>query len=153
MFSLFKKQPVKLFRHQFKNLSIDLPFNWEYAMEEPDQEACFDPKSNSTLRINIITATPPDGLTPSDGLKILTNNQPFIATTKDRFLTGPLYSESIESGQNITLISWRLINNTHHENIMAVLTYTVLTAELNFKKEKEILSLIENSLSNAGLSL
>jgi len=152
MFNLFSKQPVKLVRHQFKNLSIDLPFNWHYEMEEADQEACFDPTSNSTLRINIIMAIPPDGLTTSDRLKILTNNQSFVTTTKEYFLTEPLYSESIESGQNITLISWKLINNTNHDTIIAILAYTVLTAKLNSKKEKDFLSLIENSLRSADLS-
>ena len=81
-------------------------------------------------------AIPPDGLTTSDRLKILTNNQSFVTTTKEYFLTEPLYSESIESGQNITLISWKLINNTNHDTIIAILAYTVLTAKLNSKKKK-----------------
>jgi ribosomal protein S12 len=57
-----------------------------------------------------------------------------------------------ESGQDITLVTWRLINNKPVEKGIAVLTYTVLTKELNSAVEKEAISMIENSLQTADLA-
>jgi hypothetical protein len=45
-----------------------------------------------------------------------------------------------------------LINNSDYERIIAVLTYTVLTAEKELPEEKEIFELIEDSLQSAILS-
>lgn len=152
MFNLFKKQFINLVNHQYKNLVIALPESWKYEPEEEDQEACFDPKSQSTLRINIIKAIPPKGAPPEENIKNLTDNQQFVTTSKGYLLTAPSYSKSIDLGKKITLISWRLVNNAGHEKIIVVFTYTVLTEEKESTKEKGIINLIESSLQNALIS-
>jgi hypothetical protein len=152
MFNLFKKQKEKLINHQFKNLLISLPLHWKFEFEEDGQEACFDPKSKSTLRINIIKAIPPKDANSVEIIKSLTHNQSYITTSKGYLLTDSAYRESVESGYDITLITWRLINNSDYERIIAVLTYTVLTAEKELPEEKEIFELIEDSLQSAILS-
>jgi hypothetical protein len=151
MFNLFKKKEVGLIIHQYKNLLIDLPLNWEYELEAGDQEACFDPKSQSTLRLHIIKAIPPSEITTEENIKSLTNNQPYGTTSKGYILTSPDYRESIESGKNIIHITWKLINYTSDEKIIAVVIYTVLLEESESTQEKAVLNLIENSLQNAML--
>jgi hypothetical protein len=133
-------------------LLIALPVNWEYILEQGDQEACFDPKSQSTLRLNIIKAIPPKGIDSEEKIKSITANQQFAITTKGYLLTSPFYSESNEGDENITLISWRLVNNSGNEKIIAVVTYTLLSKEKDSAKENEIFNLIENSLKHAELS-
>lgn len=152
MFNLFKKQQVTLLKHQYKNLLISLPSNWHYEFEEGEQEACFDPKSKSTLRLHIIKAVAHQAGLFEEDLKNLTGNQPYTSTRKGYLLQGPLYKESIDSGQEIILITWKLINYVGLEKIIAVLTYTVLKAEKDSTSEKEIFKMIESSLHNAELS-
>jgi hypothetical protein len=152
MFNFFKKKQMTLIKHQYKNLLISLPSNWEYELEEGSQEACFDPGSQSTLRLHIIKAIPPPEITTGDNIKFLTANQPHVNTSKGYLLTSPAYSESTESGKNITLVTWKLINCTGDEKIIAVLTYTVLSKEKDSAQEKEIFIMIENSLQNSELS-
>jgi hypothetical protein len=151
MFNLFKKKQIALINHQYKNLLISLPLNWEYEFETGDQEACFDLKSQSTLRLNIIKATPPTGMTTEENIKSLTADQPHVTTSKGYLLTGPAYNESIEGNRNITQITWKLINYAGDEKIVAVLTYTVLSEEKDSPHEKTIFNLLENSLQNAVL--
>lgn len=151
MFNLFKKKQFTLVKHQYKNLHISLPSNWEYELEEGDLEACFDPKSQSTLRLHIIKAIAPKGETPEESMKSLTANQPYVTTSKGYLLTNRTYQESVDGGKNITLVTWKLINYVGDKKLIAVLTYTVLSKEKDSAKEKEIFSLIENSLQNAEL--
>lgn len=152
MFNLFKKKQITFINHRFKNLLISLPSNWEYELEEGDQEACFDPKSQSTLRLHIIKALPPEGTTVEKDIKSLTADLPYVTTSKGFLLTDPTYGESIEGSKRITLITWKLINFTRGENLMAVVTYTVLSEEKDSAQEKRVISLIENSLQNSELS-
>jgi hypothetical protein len=152
MFNLFKKKQVVFLTHHYKGLHIDLPSHWQYESEGEDQEACFDPKSQSSLRFNIIKAIPPQGTTVEENVKFLTADQPYVTTAKGYFLTGPTFKESVDSGNHITLITWRLINYAGDEKTMAVVTYTVLSAEKESAQEKEIFNLIENSIKNAELS-
>lgn len=148
MFNLFKKQRDPFHNHHYKNFSIDLPSHWEYELEEGDQQACYDPKSQSTLRIYILTAIP-SRQSADQTIGDLTGNQPHFTTSKGYLLTNPLYLDTTEGGQNITLVTWRLINNNPKQKLIAVLTYTLLSAEINTEKEKETISMIENSLQNA----
>ncbi|MFC0518049.1 hypothetical protein ACFFGT_27795 [Mucilaginibacter angelicae] len=152
MFNLFKKKQIPLIKHQYRNLTIVLPSHWQYELEGEDQEACFDPKSQSTLRFNIVKAMPPTGATDEENIKFLTADQPYITTAGGYLLTGPAFKESVDSGNNISLITWKLINYTGAEKIMAVITYTILSAEKESAQEKEIFNLLENSLQNAELS-
>ncbi|QKJ30050.1 hypothetical protein HQ865_09865 [Mucilaginibacter mali] len=152
MLNLFKKKSIMLIKHQYKNLLIDLPANWEYELEQDEQEACFDPSCQSTLRLNIIKVIPSDGASNEQNIEALTGNQQFMTTQNGYLLTKANYRDSIDSGENITLVSWRLISNAGYEKIMAVVTYTVLKKEKNSKKEKMIIHLIENSLKNSELS-
>lgn len=154
MFNLLKKKQAALVPHRYKALHIDLPSHWQYESEGEDQEACFDPKSQSTLRFNfnIIRVVPPNGTTGEENVKLLTADQPYITTTGGYLLTGPSFKVSADNSINITLITWRLINHVGAEKIMAVITYTVLSAEKESAQEKEIFNLLENSLQNAELS-
>ena len=151
MFNLFSKKQIPSADHQYKNLLISLPSNWKYELEEGGQEACFDPESQSTLRLNIIKVVPPKGMAAEENIKSLTAGQPYIITSKGYILTRPCYNESVESGHNITLVTWKLINNTGDEKIMAVATYAVLSKQKDSPQEKEMLNLIEDSLQNAEL--
>lgn len=78
MFNLFKKKQITLINHQYKNLLIPLPLNWVYELEEGDLEACFDPKSQSTLRLHIIKSIPPKEEAFEENIKSLTANQPYV---------------------------------------------------------------------------
>ncbi len=149
MFNLFRKKHIPLIIHQYKNLIIALPAHWQYESEGEDQEACFDPKSNSTLRFNIIEAIPPPGITEEENLKLLIADLPYATTVHGNLLAGPAYKESGDNGTMITLITWRLIKP---ERMMAVITYTVLSAEKDSSSEKETLKLIRTSLLNAQLT-
>ena len=151
MFNLFKKQQTELIKHQYKNLVISLPSNWKYELEEGDLEACFNPKSQSTLRVHIIKAISNEDKNSEESIKSLTSGNPYGYTKKWHLLTKPSFSETVEGGKNITLITWRLINNEKNEKIVAVLTYTVLSNEKDTEQEKGIISLVENSLQEAGL--
>lgn len=151
MFNLFRKKSIALTKHQYKNLTIALPSHWQYELEGNDQEACFDPEIQSTLRFNIVKAVPPTGTTDEENVKFLTADQPYITTAGGYLLTEPVFKESADSGNNISLITWKLINYTGAEKIMAVITYTVLSAEKESAQEKEIFNLLENSLQNAEL--
>jgi hypothetical protein len=150
MFNIFKKPKSNINNHCFKNLSIDLPSNWEYEFEHEDQQACYDPKSQSTLRINILQVTPPKE-TIHQTIQTLTANSPYITTSKGLLLTNSTYFDTLEGDQNITLVTWRLINYKSVQITMAIFTYTVLTADKNSTKEKEIISFIDNSLQSAVL--
>lgn len=149
MFNLFKKKQIPLITHQYKNLVIALPVQWQYEFEGEDQEACFDPKSKSTLRFNIIEVIPPEGISEDENLKILIADLPYATTVHGNLLAGPAYKESSDNGTMITLVTWRLIKP---EKTMAVITYTVLSAEKNSSSEKETLKLIKTSLLNAQLT-
>ncbi|SEO80374.1 hypothetical protein SAMN05192574_11388 [Mucilaginibacter gossypiicola] len=149
MFNLFRKKQIPLITHQYKNLIIALPAHWQYESEGEDQEACFDPKSKSTLRFNIIGAIPPDGISEDENLKLLIADLPYATTVHGNLLAGPAYKESEDNGTKITLITWRLIKP---EKTMAVITYAVLSAEKDSTSEKEILTLIRTSLLNAQLT-
>ena len=151
MFNLFRKKQITFINHQYKNLLIPLPLNWEYELEEGDLEACFDPKSQSTLRLHIIKSIPPKEETFEENIKSLTANQPYVTTPKGYLLTNRAYRESIEVGKDITLVTWKLINYVGDEKLIAVLTYTVLSGEKDSAREKEILNLIENALQNSEL--
>jgi O-antigen/teichoic acid export membrane protein len=61
------------------------------------------------------------------------------------------YPKNVESGNHITLITWKLINYTGNEKVIAVATYTVLSTEKESKEEKDVFDLIENSLKSAEL--
>jgi hypothetical protein len=151
MFNLFKKQRDTLHKHQYKNLSIDLPSDWEYELEEGNQQSCYDPKSQSTLRINILRAIPPHQ-SADDLIEALTDNQPYLTTSKGYLLVSPTYFDTSESGINITLVTWKLINLKAAQKLIAVLTYTVPSAEINSTKEKETISQLEILIQNADLS-
>jgi hypothetical protein len=151
MFNLFNKKQLALIRHQHKNLLISFPSHWKYELEQGDQEACFDPKSQSTQRLNIIKVISHKEMTTEDTIKSLTNDQPYITTPEGYLLTGPVYKETTEDLKNITLVTWKLINYTGDEKIVAVLTYTVLS-EKDLPQEKEIFKLIEKSLRASELS-
>jgi len=153
MFNLFRKQPNALVKHEFKNLLISLPSNWKYLMEEGDQQACFDPKSQSTLRINIIELIPPDSEPGDKGITLLTGGQAYTTTLKGCLLTNPVNNDYIDGGNHITLITWRLANVSAEKKVLAILTYTVLSEEKDSVQERGILDLIGNSLSNAELTL
>ena len=154
MFNLFKskKKQITFIDHQYKNLRISLPVHWEYELEEGEQEACFDPKSPSTLRLHMIKAIPPEGVSSEENIRSLTADQPYVTTSKGYLLTKPTYSEFVDGSKNITLITWKLINYTGDEKIIAVVTYTVLSEEKDSVPEKGIFNLIENSLQNSELS-
>jgi len=66
-------------------------------------------------------------MTAEENIKFLTANQSYVTTLKGYLLTGPAYSESKERGETITLITWKLIKYTGNIQIMAILTYTVLS--------------------------
>lgn len=136
--------------HQYKNLSIELPSHWEYELEEGELQSCYDPKSQSTLRIHILTAIPPRQ-SADDLIEALTNNQPYLTSSKGHLLVGPTYFDTTESETNITLVTWKLINHKAEKKLIAVLTYTVLSSEIKSAKEKETISIIENSIQNADL--
>ncbi len=151
MFNLFKKQPIKLVKHQYKNLVIKLPVNWKYELEEGDLEACFDPKSQSTLRLHVIKAVSQKDETSEESINSLTGSNPYVITLKGYLSTKPTYSNTTESGKNITLITWKLINIIGDEKIIAVLTYTVLSEEKDSNQEKGMIAMIESSLNNSEL--
>ena len=150
MLDFFKKRRVKLCEHQYKNLLIPLPSHWEYQLEEGDIQACYDPKSQSTLRIHIIKAIHRGTYMERD-IEALTNDQPYVTTSRGYLLVNPTYVNSHENGQNITLVTWRLVNHTPIQKLIAVLTYTVISTEIESKKEKQTISLIENCLQKAEL--
>jgi len=150
MFNLFKKRQGTFHKHQYKNLSIDLPFHWEYELEEGDLQSCYDPKSQSTLRLQILKTIPPHQ-SEDQMIEDLTNNQPYHTTLKGYLLVNPTYFDTTESGTNITLVTWRLINHKPAQKLIAVLTYTVLSSEIKSVTEKETISTIESSLQNADL--
>jgi len=151
MFNLFRKERNTLIKHRFKNLRISLPSNWNYSMEEGGQQACFDPKSQSTLRINVIETIPPNLETVDASIKLLTDGQPYTTTLKGCLLTIPVSSDYIDDGNHITLVTWRLVNVTGEKKILTILTYTVLSEEKDSMEEKRILDLIGNTLNNAEL--
>ncbi|MEK7645117.1 MAG: hypothetical protein AAB391_02260 [Patescibacteria group bacterium] len=151
MFNLFKKQQVELVEHQYKNLVIPLPANWKYELEKGDLEACFDLKSQSTLRLHVMKAVPPKDKTSEENIKSLTGNQSCTTTLKGYLLTKPTYSDTTESGINITLVTWKLINPTGDEKIIAAVTYTVLSEEKDSEQEKGMIAMIESSLNNSEL--
>ncbi|WP_162997105.1 hypothetical protein [Mucilaginibacter kameinonensis] len=128
---------------------INLPAHWQYEFEGENQEACFDPKSKSTLRFNIIEVIPPPGITEEENLKFLIADLSYATTVHGNLLAGPAYKESDDNGTMITLITWRLIKP---ERTMAVITYTVLSAEKDSSSENETLKLIRTSLLNARLT-
>lgn len=148
MYNLFRKKQLSLKEHRYINLIIDLPAHWQYEFEGEDQEACFDPKSQSSLRFNIIEAIPPQGVTVDENIEFLVAGQPYATTVHGNILAGPAYKESADGGKEITLITWRLIKP---EKTMAIITYTVLSAEKETASEKETLKLIRTSLQNAQL--
>lgn len=147
---MFKTSKNNVGNHRYKNLSIDLPTNWEYELEQGDQQACYDQKSQSTLRIHILQVTPPEQTTDQT-IQTLTADTPYITTSKGLLLTNSTYLNTIEGNQNITLVTWRLINHKPVRQIIAILTYTILTAEKDSTEEKEIISMIDNSLLSADL--
>jgi len=147
MFNLFRKR-IPLITHQYKNLIIALPAHWQYEFEGEDQEACFDPKSKSILRFNIIETIPPEGISEDENLKLLVVDLPYATTVHGNLLAGPAYKESSDNGTMITLVTWRLIKP---ERMMVVINYTVLSAEKDSSSEKETLKLIRTSLLNAQL--
>ncbi|HKG06992.1 MAG TPA: hypothetical protein VKB19_11065 [Pedobacter sp.] len=151
MFNIFKKSKSNIGNHRYKNLSIDLPTNWKYELEPGDQQACYDPKSQSTLRIHILLTTPPEQTT-DQGIQTLTAGIPYLTTSKGLLLTNSTSLDTLEENQNITLVTWRLINNKTVPQIIAVLTYTVLTVEKDSIEENEIISMINNSLQRADLT-
>ena len=149
MFNLFRKKQIPLITHQYKNLIIALPAHWQYESEGEDQEACFDPKSKSSLRFNIMEAIPPEGISEDENLKLLIAGLPYATTVHGTILAGPAYKESEDNGVMIMLITWRLIKP---EKTIAVITYTVLSAEKDSASEKKTLNLIRTSLLNAQLT-
>ena len=153
MFNLFRKKPDTIVSHRFKNLLISLPSKWKYVMEDGGQQACFDPKSQSTLRISIIEAISPDLETVDESIMLLTDGQSYTTTVTGCLLTTPVSSDHIDDGNLVTLISWRLIDIRGRKKIIAVLNYTVLSEEKDSVKEMGILDLIGNTLNNAELIL
>jgi len=138
--------------HQYKGLSISLPESWRYELEEGDQEACFDPKSQSTLRLHIIKAIPPKETSSEENIKTLTADNPYTITYREFLLTNPTHVEAVDNQEHITIITWRLINDTNYEKTMAIVTYTVLSSEKDTEYEKGVLNMIENSLKTCMLS-
>lgn len=130
---------------------IQLPVSWKYELEEGDLEACFDPKSQSTLRLHIIKASSPADKTSDENIKSLTGNQSYVTTLKGYLLTKPTRSDTTESGKNITIITWKLINPTGDEKIIAVLTYTILSEEKDSEQEKGMIAILESSLNDSEL--
>ena len=105
MFKLFGKKQTAFVNHQYKNLRISLPSHWAYELEKDGIEACFDPNSQSTLRLHIIKANQPTGMTDEENKKSLTANQPFLVTVKGLILTKPTHDDAIEDNHKITLIT------------------------------------------------
>jgi len=149
MFNLFKKRQGSLVKHRYRNLFIYLPDHWVYDVEQGAQEACYDPNSQSTLRIKIITAKHPEETTNEEDIKSLTGNRPYTTTKKGYLLTKPDCIESVESNKEITLVTWRLIDNSRPEKVIIIVTYTMLSEEKDSTQEKGIITLIGNSLENA----
>lgn len=149
MFNFLKKKEVSLVEHQYKNLFLFLPSNWIYEKEEGDLEACYDKKSSSTLRLHIITFLMSQNKTPEGDLLKGMDNDINITTKNGYTLTNPKYVDYIENGHKIILVTWKLIDNSKEEKIMAVITYTVLSSEKDSEKEKSQINLIQKSLENA----
>jgi hypothetical protein len=136
--------------HQYKNLSIDLPSSWIYENEIGDIEACFDPNSNSTFRIAIITAIPPIDKTKEEIITTLTKGGSYIATSKNYIVYGPQVTEDNEQNQDITLFQWLLIDVSEAEIQVANFSYTVLASEKDSEKEKQTTALLEESIKTAS---
>lgn len=151
MFDFFKKNKNLSIKHQFKNLSLALPVHWIYELEEAEQQACYDPKSQSTLRINIMKVVTPEHQSVADQISDLTGDQPNVITPKGYLLVNPSYFDTVDNGQSITLITWRLINPKSSQKLIAVLTYTVLQSEIDKSNEKDTISMIADSLLQADL--
>lgn len=68
-------------------------------------------------------------------------------------LTEPSSSRFEENGRNLEVVTWRLINSSSSEKLIAVITYTMLSSERSTPYENEVVKLIENSLIDADLIL
>ncbi len=151
MFSIFKKDGNTLQKHQYKYLTISLPSNWQYELEDLDIEACFDPNSQSTLRISFIKARPPKNITEEENIATLTSNQPYVYTKNKYILTNSSCCNTQENNIDLVVITWMLIDNSDLIKIAAIITYTILSSEKDTAKEKGVINLIENSLNEAEL--
>jgi len=149
MFNFFKKPKDTFKKHQFKQLSMDLPGHWQFEMEQDEQQACYDPKSQSTLRINILTVRKLDVDPSNVDLNALTGDLPYKMNSNGLLLVNPTYLDTTEGGQRIVLVTWRLINAKALEKIIAVFTYTVLRAELDTAHEQGVISMVSSSLMHA----
>ena len=87
--------------------------------------------------------------TPEGDLLKGMDNDINITTKNGYTLTNPKYVDYIENGHKIILVTWKLIDNSKEEKIMAVITYTVLSSEKDSEKEKSQINLIQKSLENA----
>ena len=149
MLSFFKKNGNTLQKHQYKYLTVSLPSNWQYELENTDTEACFDPTSKSTLRISFIEVRPPENITEEQNINALTFDQAYTYTKNKYILTNSSCDSAVDNNNDLTVITWMLIDNFDYIKIVAIITYTVLSAEKDTVKEKDIINLIENSLKEA----
>ncbi|GAB3920616.1 hypothetical protein GCM10028827_02640 [Mucilaginibacter myungsuensis] len=128
---------------------IDLPSHWQYELEEGDLEACFDPNSQSTLRLYIIKAVAPLHSSSEQNIADLTSGLPYIITSDDLVLTKFISEDIKEGNSELTILTWRLIDVKSIEKIAAIITYTVLSDRINSTSEKEAVQMIERSLQTA----
>lgn len=138
-----------MLKHQYKNLSIELPSDWTYEHEQGDIEAGFNPNSSSTFRMHIITATFPADKTKEKLIVAVTQGKSYETTHQNYIFLRSLVEEAIEQNQNITIIQWQLIDISEKETIVGVFTYTVLTSEKDSEREQQMIALLENSIKNA----
>ncbi len=142
--------------HKYKNLTLSLPLTWQYSLEDVEggveAEICFDPQSESALRLSIIKfINPENSKTVEDVVDIATSSKSYVITTTGCYLTNQEFENAVEAEKDITLMSRRLVNIKGEEVTIVVVTYTFLTSEKNTPYEKETLNLLENSLQNATL--
>jgi hypothetical protein len=148
---VFQKRNGDSVQHLYQDVSLSLPSHWKYE-DEGDMEACFDPASNSTLRLHIIKFTVPDGEEPATTLAKSLSSQPYVATPKGYFLTvPPVELHKTERGRPITLVNWKLASLAGVQKIMVVATYTVLAESRESALEQGQIAMIGNALKGAEI--
>jgi hypothetical protein len=139
-----------MIKHQYKNITLDLPKNWVYKKEQGDIEACFDPQSQSTLRIHLMQVKAPEGSSEEKRIKSLTGGLDYTLTKLGYFITNPQIKETVEQNNKLTVFSWRLIQilNSDGANII-ILTYTILATQKDSEQEKKMVKELQNSFEEA----
>jgi hypothetical protein len=134
-------------RHTYQNLIFELPDRW-ISEKEDGVEVYYENGSSSTLRIHQITAIPSIEMSPAERILVATSGKDCKTTSHGYTLCGPERSSITEEGQEVIMLSWRLINiHDFEKDICIILVYTFLLKDEGLEKVK--IDYLNKSFENA----